>query len=112
MDEFNQEMDTVYGWKIQGDKIVPPETRLPKSVIERISWIREYAEEGLTFLGALIAVLAPDEEDAKAQFSLGAGESEWLPMTKECREWLYNSPFTTIRQQAIALALMYGAKGE
>lgn len=104
--KYKEALDSVWGWKIDGDKIMPPQFRLPSAVIERIDWFDDQITDGLTFLGALELILAYDEERAKADCELGGN---WLPVSDEFKKWRDQDLYGSFREQQIALALMYGA---
>lgn len=102
-------MSQVYKWQIKGDKVQPPKMDLPKCVIERIEFFQDQIDDGLTYYGALTAVLAINEEQTKHDIELGG---EWLPVSDEFRKWLHGEGIDQIysdyREMMIAVALIYG----
>ena len=110
MSNLTEEYQGIYGWSVADDgRCKPPKQHFPEAIRDRIKWAMENVDNGLTYEGALEAVLATDEERAKADFELGG---EWLPLTDEARSWLKHPIFGRVRQMQIALALLYGLDDE
>lgn len=108
-EKWESEIKKVYGWTFdeKAKKVSPPKFGFPDFVIERLDWICDQAESGLTFLGAVHLVLEPNEQD-KEDFEVMAC-TDWLPMTDEFKNWLEEDRLLkTYRQQEIILALIYG----
>lgn len=98
-------MSQVYKWQIKGDKVQPPKMDLPKCVIERIKFFQDQIDDGLTFYGALTAILAVNEEQAKHDIEMGG---KWLPVSDEFRKWMHSDFYVNTRQMIIAQVLIYG----
>ncbi|MFT8412316.1 MAG: hypothetical protein ABF743_10145 [Schleiferilactobacillus perolens] len=67
MDEFYQAMSDLFDWT-DGKN---PKQHLPEFVHERINWVIPYVDEGLTYFGALRAVLGYNEPELQQEFELG-----------------------------------------
>ena len=100
MDELNnKEIIKVYGNDHRKTKI-----KLPKCVTNRLDWVREYMDEGLTFYGGYTAVLAYEEDQAREDFEFGG---TWLPVSDEFKAWRDEGFDRSFKEMQIALALIY-----
>lgn len=99
MDELNNEIRKIYGNDPRNTKI-----QLPKCVTERLDWVSECIEEGLTFYGGFMAVLAYEEDQAREDFELGG---TWLPVSDEFKAWRDEGYTWRLKEMQIALALIY-----
>lgn len=88
-----------------------PKIELPECVKERIRFFGKYAEDGLSFLGCLELIMAEDEEKAKHDFGIGAYE-DYLPASKEFKQWRDDIALRNLHQMEIAVALIYGLGNE
>lgn len=109
MDKMIEAHDAVFGFEIVEGKIKTPKYKLPAAVKERIKYIGEESENGMTFLGCMNCVLAYDEESCKKEFLLGASK-EWLPVTDEVRRWFDETG--TSGEMLVAVELLYGLRAE
>lgn len=107
--ELMKYMAPVYKWRIKDGKVLPPKFGLPKCVTERIQFFHDQMEDGLTFYGALTAILAINEPQVKHDVESGGF---WLPKSGGFDKWLHGTGigqcFENERQETIALALLYG----
>lgn len=102
---YNREISAIYGWRPTDDgRVEPPAVIMPKCAINRVEWANQWMLDGLTFLGAINAVLA-EASDIQAEFELGG---TWMPVTKEFEKWRDEPSLHGIRQVQVALALIYG----
>lgn len=118
MDRVTEAYRQVYGWKIKdGDEIVPPYrvTPLPGFVLDRISWVSKEMQRGggLAFRGMLsmLVDIDKDEHELKVAWELGA-ISEYMPFTKEYKEWLGDPILGDVRSVAVMIAAIYWDKKE
>ncbi|MGM0175724.1 hypothetical protein [Enterococcus sp. DIV0800] len=109
MDKMIEAHKAVFGFEIIDGKIRPPKYTLPKAVKERIRYIGEEAENGMTFLGCLNCILAYDEEKSRKEFLLGSSK-EWLPLTDEAKRWFDETG--TPGEMLVAIELLYGLRNE
>lgn len=109
MDKMIEAHNAVFGFEIIEGKIRPPKYQLPILVKERIKYIGEESENGMTFLGCMNCIMAYDEEQSKKDFILGASK-EWLPLNKEVKQWFDETG--TPGEMLVALELLYGLRNE
>lgn len=106
LDNFlKRKMNNIFGWKIEDGKVSPPKFDFPDFVWDRIEMSASEFENGLTFTGALKAVLAYDEKKSEEEWDLGAC-TEWVPVTQEFIKWRDNQPDVSME---LAVALIYGS---
>lgn len=83
-----------------------PTQDLPQGVRDRINWaVQLEKESGLTFMGAMRAVLADPSDDGIANML----DYCWLEPTQEFIEWR-DGPTYRLREMQIAVELLYGTQ--
>lgn len=118
--KFDEAMDQVYGWEIdeKTNKITPPAVAhpFPKCVCDRLKWINQERDNGLTFRGAIHFLLDVEDDQAlKKEWDEGWSASDYLPVTKDYYNWITaeDTPFAdNLRQNAVVIALTYSWKCE
>ncbi|HEO7922176.1 TPA: hypothetical protein VBN14_001760 [Streptococcus agalactiae] len=106
INNFNNKIQGVYGWKVENGKVAPPKHILPEKVIERADYFWEMTEDGLTFLGAMDYIFMDEKPKDYDTFAT----KEWLETTKEFNEWFRDSP--SMAQAEIAIYLLFGNNEE
>lgn len=112
MSEVGKAYSQVYGWKINDDgKIEPPHINnpLPDFVEKRLNWVSKEMSRGtgLSFRGAFQQLLdIDDEKKLKKNWEFGAS-SDYLPVSKEYKEWLEHPILEDIRRVAVMVAFIY-----
>lgn len=104
MSKLTDEIRKLYDFKIKDNKVELPQFDFPTYVLKQLHWIAEYREMGITYSGALRAVLAEDEQ-IEADFDMGG---IWEPASEEFKQWLNKPYLRSVRQMQIAVALVYG----
>lgn len=101
----------VYGWHLENGLITKPDFNFPDCVIERLQWINKVAKQTeLTFIGAVNLLFGIDNEpDIQDEFTYNTS-IPYQTMTDEYKSWLNTGDFrrSTLHQQALMLALIYG----
>lgn len=112
MDEIGKVYSQIYGWKVNDDgKIAPPyiNNPLPDFVEKRLEWVSKEVSRGtgLTFRGAFRQLLnIDDEKKLKDEWELGA-TSDYLPVSKEYKQWLEQPILEDTRRVAVMIAFIY-----
>lgn len=109
MDELDKCIGQIYGWRLsKNGKMLPPHMTfpLPNFVNERINWVSEQLENGLTMMGGIKQLINIDDEKVlKKEWEFGASTS-YLPISKSYRDWL-KSRYSDYRKVAIIIAFIY-----
>ena len=113
MEKFTEAMSNVYGWKVveeDGKQLCKLDIQLPDFVQKRIEYFILEAENGATFIGVLNWILENgDVEKLKEEFEYGSSR-QYLPASDEFKAWINEFGLMNIRQQEIAVALIYGSE--
>ena len=108
-DKLLESYAQIYDWTIKDDKVVPPYVKhpLPEFVYERIRWVVNEINNGLMYVGGMNELIdIDDEKDLREKWELGAS-SDYLPVTKEYREWLEDPLYENPRKAAVIVAFLY-----
>lgn len=101
----------IYNWSVDSKgRPVPPYVMhpLPDFVMKRIKWVSDEAHRSpMSLFGSCMQVVDVDHEDRlKEQWEFGAA-SDYLPMSKEYKDW-FNEPLVgSTRKIAACLAFLY-----
>ncbi|HEQ3639612.1 MULTISPECIES: hypothetical protein [Streptococcus] len=103
-----EELNGVFGWSVKGGEVVRPRHNFPKAVKERADYFLDMIEDGMTFVGLMDCIFADTKPDG---YDFGATK-DWLPKSKEFREWEYRDSLpSNFDQCEIAVYLIYGDTG-
>lgn len=109
--QIETSMNNIYKFTIVEEngknKVHTPKMDLPECVKERIKFFGKYAEDGLSFLGCIELIMAEDEAKLKKDFEIGSYE-DYLPASKEFKQWRDEIASRSLHQMEIAVALIYG----
>lgn len=78
---------------------------LPKFVRQRADFFAKQAGDGLSYIGALEATMAYEEDKAKKDIEIGG---LWLPVSDEFKNWRDDFLGYGMKQMIVALYLIYG----
>lgn len=116
-DKLEEAKGLVFDWgmDVETGKMIPPTAvhKFPDFVRERLNWLlREDANNELSYIsymGKLLMMLGfgKDEKELKDEWEFGT-DADYLPFSHEYKEWLDDPTYGDLRQQAIAIALIYG----
>lgn len=112
MDEITKAYAQVYGWQVNEDgKLEAPYVNYPLSYSaeKRVEWLSKEMQRGtgLTFREAFNQLLnIDDEKKLKEEWEFGAS-SDYLPVSKEYKEWLEHPILEDIRRVAVMVAFIY-----
>ncbi len=102
IDALKEKWDGIYGWNVRGYKVEPPKHTFPKAVKDRADYFVEMFGAGMTFIGCLDCIFSDEEPE---DYSWGAFK-DWLPKSKEFKEWEDQGP--RLSQNEMAVYLLYG----
>lgn len=101
IDTLKEKWDGIYAWNVKDGKVEPPKHTFPKAVKDRADYFAEMLRDGMTFLGCLDCIFSNKKP---VDYDWGASK-DWLPKSKEFKEW--ESQGSGLAQCEIAIYLLF-----
>lgn len=109
-EDFSKLLNSYLGWHVENGEVMPPHNTFPQFVVDRIEYINceDNIDMGMTSYGAVKFILGAGENEELEKEWNEFSTNEWLPVSKEFEDWMWNSGTGRINEMKIMVAVVYG----